>query len=100
MILFKQGSWNLAELVTDPKGAAFRKQLEEVEAKVKNFEKMKKHLKPSISAQKFAYLLHCLEEISEKFSVVSSFASLEYFGGPPSEEATSLLTKMTKLGSQ
>ena len=41
MASFKQGHWNLTELVTDPKGVAFRKQLEEIEAKVRNFEKMK-----------------------------------------------------------
>src|SRR2546430_1819575 len=100
MTLFKQGRWNLAELVTDPKGAAFRKQLDKIEVRVRNFEKIKKNLKPNISNQKFAYLLHCLEDISEKFSVVSGYASLEYSADTQSDEATSLLTRMTKLGSQ
>ncbi|TLX81939.1 MAG: M3 family oligoendopeptidase [Thaumarchaeota archaeon] len=100
MTLFKQGCWNLSELVTDPKGTAFRKQLKEIEAKVRNFEKMKKNLKPNISIQKFTHLLHGLEEISEKFNVVSGYASLEYSADTQSDEATTLLSRMTKLGSQ
>ncbi|HMK32215.1 MAG TPA: oligoendopeptidase F, partial [Nitrosopumilaceae archaeon] len=100
MTLFKQGRWNLSELVTDPKGTAFRKQLKLIEVKVKNFEKMKKNLKPSISTQRFAHLLRCLEEISEKFSMVSGYASLEYSADTQSDEATTLLSRMTKLGSQ
>jgi oligoendopeptidase F len=100
MISFKQGRWNLAELVTDPKSVAFRKQLEEIEVQVRNFERMKNYLKPNITAQKFAHLLHSLEVISEKFSKVSGYASLGYSADTQSDEATSLLTKMTKLGSQ
>jgi len=97
---FKQGHWNLTELVTNPKGVAFRKQLEEIEAKVKNFEKKKNYLKSNISTQKFAHLLNSLEAISEKFSKVSGYASLGYSADTQSDEATSLLTRMTKLGSQ
>jgi len=100
MTSFKQGCWNLAELVTDPKSAAFRKQLEEIDAKVRNFEKKKNYLKPNISTQKFTHLLNSLEEISEKFSKVSGYASLGYSADTQSDEATSLLTRMTKLGSQ
>ena len=100
MTLFKQGRWNLSELVTDPKSAAFKKQLEDIETKVKKFEMMKKQLKPNITSQKFDHLLHALEEISEKFSRVSGYASLEYSADTQSDEATSLLTRMTKLGSQ
>src|SRR6266849_1788819 len=94
MTSFKPGRWNLAELVTDPKSVAFRKQLEEIEAKVINFEKKKNHLKPNISIQKFAYLLSSLEEISEKFSKVSGYASLGYSADTQSDEATSFLTRM------
>ncbi|HWY35235.1 MAG TPA: oligoendopeptidase F, partial [Nitrosopumilaceae archaeon] len=100
MTLFKQGSWNLTELVTDPKSAAFRKQLKEIETKLRNFEKMRNYLKPNISTQKFAHILSSLEEISEKFSKVGGYASLEYSADTQSDEATSLLTRMTKLGSQ
>ena len=100
MTSFKQGRWNLIELVTDPKSAAFRKQLEEIEVKVRNFEKKKNYLKPNISTQKFAHLLSSLEEISEKFSKVSGYASLGYSADTQSDEATSLLTRLTKLGSQ
>lgn len=100
MTSFKQGRWNLTELVTNPKGIAFRKQLEGIEVIVRNFEKKKKYLKPNISTQKFAHLLNSLEEISEKFSKVSGYASLGYSADTQSDEATSLLTRMTKLGSQ
>ena len=44
-------------------------------------------------------ILKEVEDISEKLSKVGGYASLSYSSNTQSDEATSLLTKMSKLGS-
>ncbi|MDE1827133.1 MAG: M3 family oligoendopeptidase [Thaumarchaeota archaeon] len=100
MQILKPGKWNLSELVADPYSAAFKNKLQEIESRVKEFEKNKKNLVPSISEKKFMEMLHSLEEISEKFGIVSGYASLEYSSDTQSDKITSLLTKMRQLGSE
>ncbi len=41
-----------------------------------------------------------MEVISEKMSVIGGFASLSYASDTQSDEATSLLTRMTQLGAK
>jgi oligoendopeptidase F len=100
MPTFKQGKWNLGELVDYPDSPSFKKRLQEIELKVKKFEGNRKILNPSISEKKFFTILHTLERISEKFSTISGYASLEYSADTQSDKATSLLTRMGKLGSE
>ncbi len=97
---FKQGKWNLNELVTDPDSQAFRKKLQDIESKVKAFERNKNRLSPGISEMRFLSILHFLEEIIERFSVVSGYASLEYSSDTQSDKITSLLTRMQKIGAE
>ena len=97
---FEQGKWNLSELAKNPKSPEFTKQLQVIEKKVRRFEQSKRSLKPTISAQRFARLLRSLEDIAEKISIISGYASLAYSADTQSDEATSLLTRMTKLGSE
>jgi oligoendopeptidase F len=99
MQTFKQGKWNLSELVTDPYSPLFKRKLEEIEFKVRSFEKNKNSLSPIISEKKFFSMLHSLEEIIEKFSIVSGYASLEYSSDTQSDKTTSLLTRMRKFGA-
>ncbi len=100
MPTFKQGKWDLSELVGDPNLPAFKRRLGTIESKVKKFEKTRTILKNNITEKKFFSMLHALEEISEKFSVISGYASLEYSANTQSDEATSLLTKMRKFGAE
>jgi oligoendopeptidase F len=97
---FKPGKWNLSELVTDPYSPSFKGRLQEIESKVKEFEKNKKTLASNISEKKFMAMLHTLEEISEKFGIVSGYASLEYSSDTQSDKITSLLTKMRQFGAE
>ncbi|MGI0101066.1 MAG: M3 family oligoendopeptidase [Nitrosotalea sp.] len=97
---FKPGKWNLNELVTDPYSPAFKARLQEIESKVREFEKNKKNLVSNISEKKFVSMIHALEEISEKFGIVSGYASLEYSSDTQSDKVTSLLTKMSKFGAE
>jgi oligoendopeptidase F len=97
---FKPGKWNLSELVTDPYSPSFKDKLQEIESKVKEFEKNKNNLTSDISEQNFMAMLHSLEEISEKFGIVSGYASLEYSSDTQSDKITSLLTKMRQFGAE
>lgn len=97
---YELGTWNLKGLVANPKSPAFEKQIQLVERKAKQFEKIKSKLNPKISSKKFLGILHELEELDEKMSIIGGYASLTYSGDTQSDEATSLLTRMTKLGSE
>ena len=97
---YELGTWNLKGLVANPKSHAFEKQIQLVERKAKKFEKIKSKLNPKISSKKFLEILHELEELDEKMSIIGGYASLTYSGDTQSDEATSLLTRMTKLGSE
>src|SRR5574340_1431615 len=100
MQVFKEEKWDLSELVKDPESPQFAKRLEAIKKEVKNSEKKKKILKPTISEKKFLSMLHALEDITEEFGRVSGYASLEYSSDTQSDKATSLVSKMRKLGAQ
>ncbi len=100
MTKYELGTWNLKGLVADPKSHAFEKQIKVVEKKSKAFTKIKPKLDRKISSKKFLKILHDLEELDEKLSIIGGYASLAYSSNTQSDEATSLLTRMTKLGSE
>src|SRR5574340_110077 len=100
MQVFKEEKWDLSELIKDPESPHFEKRLKVIQNDVKNFEKNKKILKPTISERKIMSMLHTLENITEEFDRVSGYASLEYSSDTQSDKATSLVSKMRKLGAQ
>ena len=97
---YKLDKWDLSELAKDPKSPAFQKQIRDVEALAKKFEKIKLKLDPKMPSKKFMDILHEVEEISEKMSKIGGYASLSYSADTQSDEATSLMTRMSKLGSE
>ena len=96
---YKLRRWDLSELAKDPKSAEFQKQIQELEKMANAFEKIKKKLDPKMSSKKFIGILKEVEVISEKMSKIGGYASLSYSSDTQSDEATSLMTKMSKLGS-
>ncbi len=99
MTEYKLGKWDLSKLVKDPKNPAFDKKIKLIQNSSKQFEKIKSKLNPKISTKEFKNILSELEEISEKMSMIGGYASLSYSADTQSDEATSLLMRMTKLGS-
>ena len=97
---YKTGKWDLRDLVADPKSPSFQKQINLVEKKAKEFEKIKSKLTPKISSKQFQNFLHNLEELSDKMSIIGGYASLSYSADTQSDQATALMTRMTKLGSE
>ncbi len=100
MLKYQLGEWDLTELAKNPKSPAFQKQILELEKQAKKFEKIKSKLEPKITSKKFMSILKEIEEISEKMSKIGGYASLSYSSDTQSDEATSLMTKMSKLGSE
>jgi len=99
MMRHELGKWNLDELVKNPNRTVFDQKLAKIESNAKRFEKIKKSLNPKISSGKFLRLLRDIENITEKSSVIGGYASLRYSENTQSDEATSLLTRITKFGS-
>ncbi|MCV0367604.1 MAG: M3 family oligoendopeptidase [Nitrosopumilus sp.] len=100
MAEYKLEKWDLSELAKNPKSQEFQKQIQELEKQSEKFEKIKTRLDPKMSSEKFMNILHQVEEISEKMSKIGGYASLSYSSDTQSDEATSLMTRMSKLGSE
>ena len=100
MTEYKLEQWDLSELTKNSKSPEFQKQIQELENQAKRFEKIKLKLTPKISSKNFMSILKEVEEMSEKLSKIGGYASLSYSSDTQSDEATSLLTKMSKLGSE
>ena len=100
MSSYQLGKWDLTELVKNPKSPAFQKQIRELKKQAMEFEKIKSKLDPKMSSKQFMNILHQVEEISENMSKIGGYASLSYSSDTQSDEATSLMTKMSKLGSE
>ena len=100
MTNYKLGTWDLSELVKNPKSSAFQKQIKELESQAVKFEKIKSKLDPKMSSKKFMNIIQQIEEISKNMSKIGGYASLSYSSDTQSDEATSLMTKMSKLGSE
>ena len=96
---YKLEKWNLDELIKNPTRNNIDKKLADIEKNVKQFEKVKKSLNPKISPTKFMKILHDIENISEKSSKVGGYASLRYSENTQSDEATALLSKISKFGA-
>jgi oligoendopeptidase F len=96
---YQLGEWDLSEIVKNHKSPDFQKKIKEIQIVSNKFAKIKSKLDPKISSKKFMKILQDLEGISEKMSLIGGYASLSYSANTQSDEATSLLTMMSKLGS-
>ena len=99
MIKHELGKWNLDELAKNPNRKTIDRTLAKIESDAKRFEKNKKSLNQKISSGKFLKLIHGIEDITEKSSMIGGYASLRYSENTQSDEATALLTRIRKFGS-
>ena len=97
---YELGKWDLSELAKNPKSPAFKKQIKDLENQAKKFEKIKSNLNSKMTSKQFKIILQQVEEISHKMSKIGGYASLAYSADTQSDEATSLMTQMSKLGSE
>ncbi|MER5174366.1 MAG: M3 family oligoendopeptidase [Candidatus Nitrosocosmicus sp.] len=94
LLKLKTGTWDLSELVKNPKDDEFSSFLSSIDEKVKQFENKRSILKPDISIKNFLELIKDSEDISEKLSIVLGYAHLKYAENTSSNEAASLMTRM------
>ena len=100
LIMKNNDKWNLDDLVKNPSTQTFDRKIKEIEKIATLFEKQKNTLKPSITSSKFIKMLHQIEHITEKSSHIGGYASLKYSEDTQSDEATTLLTKISQFGSK
>lgn len=100
LIKLKTGTWDLSELVKNPKGDEFSNFLSSIDEKVKQFENKRSLLKPEISSNNFFEMIKDSESISEKLSIVLGYAHLKYAEDTSSNEAASLMTKMNLYATE
>ena len=96
---YQLGKWDLSEITKSPKSPEFQKKINEIRLLSQKFEKVKTELNPKMSSKNFKKILQNLEEISDKMSQIGGYASLSYSANTQSDEATSLMTMMSKLSS-
>jgi len=96
---FQAQKWDLRELVRDPESRRFEVQVSEVRRMARAFERLKPKLDPRMPAKMFMGVISEKEKIVEKMSVIGGFASLAYSADTQSDKATSLMTRMSKLGA-
>jgi oligoendopeptidase F len=85
--------------VRDDAGPGFEEQVSRIRKKAKSFGRLKDGLAPEISSAEFGRILRRLERITEEINLVAGYASLQYAADTQSDQATSLVTRMTKLGA-
>lgn len=100
MTAYKTGRWDLTELAKSPGGAEFESKIREVQNLSRSFERLKPGLDPKMSSKKFMGMVAAKERLVEKMSVLGGFASLSYAADTQSDEATSVMTRISKLGSE
>ena len=100
MSQYSLGRWNLSELTQDPKSPEFQKQIKNLEKQAKKFEQIKSKLDPTMTSRQFTGILKRIESIAEDMSKIGGYASLLYSSDTQSDDATSLMTRMSKLGSE
>ena len=100
MSQYSLGRWNLSELTQDPKSHEFQKQIKNLEKQAKKFEQIKSKLDPAMTSRQFTGILKRIESIAEDMSKIGGYASLLYSSDTQSDDATSLMTRMSKLGSE
>ena len=96
---YQLGEWDLSKIAKSAKSPEFQKKIREIHTASRKFEKIKSQLDPKLPTKKFLKILHEIETISEKMSMIGGYASLSYSADTQSDEATSLLTTISKLGS-
>ena len=100
MAEYKLSKWSLDDLLKNPTRSTFDKKLAELNNHAREFEKQKKFLNKKISSKKLLELIHKIEHITEKSSIIGGYASLQYSENTQSDEATSLLTRISQFGSE
>ena len=95
---YEKGKWDLDDLVKNPTRQSFDKKINEIQKQSDKFVKIRSQLKPGISSKKFLAILHEIEDITEKASKIGGYAGLKFSENTQSDEATTLLNRISQFG--
>lgn len=94
---FEQGRWSLADLLPTTSGPEFDQRLDELEARVVEYESMREHLSSDISEEDFGALMELNEAITEQIYRLYGYARLQFSADTQSQEALGFLGQMEQL---
>lgn len=95
--MIKPGRWDLSSLVGQP--SELEERVERIKNLAESFGKLREDLDPEMPSEEFGGILQRIENLTEESSMATGYASLMYAADTQSDEATSLLTRMRKLGA-
>ncbi len=96
--MYKSGPWSLDEITIDPNSDEFQQKIKDMQRDVSKFKKTT--LSSNISSKKFVKILNDIENISSQRSKLVGYAHLSHAANTQSDEATTLLTRMSVLNSE
>jgi len=96
----KTGKWNLTDLIQSSSGTQVEELVSDIKSNVASIENMRSLLRSEIRVEEFLEMLHTIEEISEKLTVLAGFAHLQYYSNTMSNEAAAFVTRIDKFSSE
>lgn len=96
----KMGKWNLTDLIPSSSAKQVGELISDITSKVVSFESMRSFLRNDIAIEDFVRMLHMIEDISEKLTILGGFAHLQYYANTMSNDAAAFVTKIEKFGSE
>lgn len=96
----KIGKWNLTDLVPSSSAKQVLELISDIKSKVVSLENMRSLLRNDIAIQDFLSMLHTIEEISEKLTILGGFAHLQYYANTMSNDAAAFVTRIEKFSSE
>jgi oligoendopeptidase F len=96
----KIGKWDLTDLVPSSSAKQVVELISDIKSKVVSLENMRGHLRNDITTQDFLGMLHLIEEISEKLTILGGFAHLQYYANTISNDAAAFVTRIEKFSSE
>jgi oligoendopeptidase F len=96
----KIGKWNLTDLVPSSTAKQVVELISDIKSKVVSLENMRSLLRNDIAIEDFLGMLHIIEEISEKLTILGGFAHLQYYANTMSNDSAAFVTRIEKFGSE
>ena len=97
---FKEGRWDLTDILKNHKGKEFENLLKELESKVEKFESFRVELRPDISVNKLLDMLKVAEEIKIISGRIGAYAGLWTSMNTKNQEARAFEHKMSNYLSE
>ncbi len=99
-ISFSQTRWSLQDLFTSSESPEFKAALNELESRVKVFEKLRPELNETITEQRFLEVVADLEEIFKLRSCLGAYAELWFSEDTQHQAAQTLVARLQQMDAE